>query len=72
MDPTPCRWWAPGRRERMLVTFGPSGFEEVFMRFGEPAGDGPAPEDAVMPPPDELARLPAPYGCEIVGPPPTL
>jgi quercetin dioxygenase-like cupin family protein len=59
-------------RARMLVTFSPSGFEEVFMRFGEPAGDGPAPEDAVMPPPVELARLLAPYGCEIVGPPPTL
>jgi hypothetical protein len=25
-----------------------------------------------MPAPDEMARLLAPYGCEIVGPPPTL
>jgi quercetin dioxygenase-like cupin family protein len=59
-------------RARMLVTFSPSGFEDVFMRFGEPAGGDAPPEDAVMPAPDELARLLAPYGCEIVGPPPTL
>src|SRR4051812_2788538 len=48
----------------MLVTFSPSGFEDVFGRFGEPArGDAP-PEDAVMPAPDEFARLLASYGCQ--------
>jgi quercetin dioxygenase-like cupin family protein len=59
-------------RARMLVTFSPAGFEQVFLAFGEPADGGPVPEDAVMPAPDEFARLLAPYGCEIVGPPPTL
>jgi quercetin dioxygenase-like cupin family protein len=68
----PHAYLVTSEHARMLVTFSPSGFEEVFVEFGAPMNDGPPPEDAVMPAPDEMARLLAPYGCEIVGPPPTL
>jgi quercetin dioxygenase-like cupin family protein len=68
----PHAYLVTSERARVLVTFSPSGFEEVFMELGVPANGGPPPDDAVMPAPDEFARLLAPYGCEIVGPPPTL
>jgi quercetin dioxygenase-like cupin family protein len=68
----PHAYLVTSERARVLVTFSPSGFEEVFMEFGVAANGGPPPEDAVMPSPDEFAPLLAPYGCEIVGPPPTL
>lgn len=59
-------------RARMLITFSPAGFEDAFVELGVPA-DGPEPpSEAVTPGPDEMARAFAPYGCEIVGPPPEL
>ena len=56
-------------RARMLVTASPSGVEELFVSLGVPVTGSEPPTDAVMPPMDELARLFADYGCEILGPP---
>jgi quercetin dioxygenase-like cupin family protein len=58
---------------RMLVTFSPSGFEEAFVDLGVPVADSPEPPaETVMPPVEEIVRAFAPYGCEILGPPPAL
>ena len=57
------------KRARMLVTASPGGVEEVFVSLGVPATGSEPPTDAVMPPMDELVRLFADYGCEILGPP---
>jgi quercetin dioxygenase-like cupin family protein len=58
---------------RMLVTFSPSGFEEVFVDLGVSAAENAAPPaDEVLPPVEEIVRAFAPYGCEILGPPPSL
>jgi quercetin dioxygenase-like cupin family protein len=59
-------------RARVLVTFSPAGFEDVFISAGVAATDDTPPADAVLPSPEEFVRLLAPYGCEITGPPPTL
>ena len=59
-------------RARMLVTMSPAGFEEVFTDLGVVAGGGEPPADAVFPGPEEAARVFAAYGCEILGPPPSL
>jgi quercetin dioxygenase-like cupin family protein len=60
-------------RARMLVTFSPSGFEEAFTDLGVPVESSPEPPvETVMPSPEEIAAAFAPYGCEIVGPPPAL
>jgi len=59
-------------RARMLVTFSPAGFEEVFLELGLPASGSEPPPEAVHPAPEEMVRIFAPYGCEIVGPPPEL
>ncbi len=56
-------------RARMLVTASPSGVEELFVSLGTPVTGAEPPADAVMPPMDELGRLFAGYGCEILGPP---
>jgi mannose-6-phosphate isomerase-like protein (cupin superfamily) len=56
-------------RARMLVTASPGGVEEVFVSLGVPVTGSEPPTDAVMPPMDELVRLFADYGCEILGPP---
>ena len=56
-------------RARMLVTASPSGVEEVFVSLGVPVTGSEPPADAVMPPPAELVRVFAGYGCEILGPP---
>jgi quercetin dioxygenase-like cupin family protein len=56
-------------RARMLVTASPGGVEQFFVRHGVPVTGSEPPTDAVMPPMDELARLFADYGCDIVGPP---
>jgi quercetin dioxygenase-like cupin family protein len=59
-------------RARMLTTISPAGLEQLFIACGVPvAGDEP-PAEEVMPPVEEMIRLFAEYGCEIVGPPPTL
>lgn len=58
---------------RMLVTFSPSGFEDVFVDLGVPVAEGEEPpSDSVFPPVPEIVRTFAAYGCEIVGPPPEL
>jgi quercetin dioxygenase-like cupin family protein len=56
-------------RARMLVTASPAGVEQVLVSQGVPATGAEPPTDAVMPPMDELMRLFADYGCEILGPP---
>ena len=58
---------------RMLVTFSPAGFEEAFVDLGVPYVESEEPPaETVMPPLDKIVRAFAPYGCEIVGPPPAL
>jgi len=56
-------------RARMLVTASPGGVEELFVSLGVPVTGSEPPTDAVMPPMDELVRLFADYGCEIIGAP---
>jgi Cupin domain len=57
---------------RMLVTFSPSGFEDAFVDLGVAYanGDGP-PFATVLPSAEEIVQPFEPYGCEIVGPPPS-
>ena len=52
-----------------LAVASPGGVEEIFVSLGVPATGSEPPTDAVMPPMDELVRLFAGYGCEILGPP---
>jgi quercetin dioxygenase-like cupin family protein len=59
-------------RSRMLVTFGPAGFEEFFVELGIPVNGSEPPADGVYPSPEGLARRIAAYGGEILGPPPKL
>jgi quercetin dioxygenase-like cupin family protein len=60
-------------RARMLVTFSPCGFEAVFSDLGVSVADhAKPPDEAVLPPVEEIVRAFAPYGCEILGPPPAL
>jgi hypothetical protein len=56
----------------MLVSFSPAGFEQAFVDLGIARTDGEPPADVVFPSPEEAARAFAAYGCELVGPPPTL
>ena len=56
-------------RARMLVTASPAGVEQFFVNQGVPVTGAEPPTDAVMLPMDELVRLFADYGCEILGPP---
>jgi quercetin dioxygenase-like cupin family protein len=56
-------------RARMLVTASPGGVEQFFVSQGTPVTGSEPPTDAVMPPMDELVRLFAEYGCEILGSP---
>lgn len=68
----PHAYLVRSERAKLFVTFSPAGFEEAFVELGVPV-DGPTPPaDSVFPGPDEAARVFAAYGCEIVGPPPTL
>jgi quercetin dioxygenase-like cupin family protein len=70
---TPHAYVVRSERARMLVTFSPSGFEQAFTDLGVAVGDSPAPPvDTVIPSPAEMAAAFAPYGCEILGPPPAL
>jgi quercetin dioxygenase-like cupin family protein len=58
---------------RMLVTFSPGGFEDVFADLGVPTAEhAEPPVENVLPPVEEIVRAFAPYGCEILGPPPSL
>jgi quercetin dioxygenase-like cupin family protein len=58
---------------RMLVTFSPSGFEQAFADMGVPVAEHAVPPiEEVLPEPAEIVAAFAPYGCEILGPPPVL
>jgi quercetin dioxygenase-like cupin family protein len=58
---------------RMLVTFSPSGFEQAFADLGVAVADSPEPPvETVIPSSEEIVAAFAPYGCEILGPPPVL
>lgn len=68
----PHAFLVQSEQAEMLVTFTPAGIEGLFAEVGPPVLAGePAPAPA-MPDEDEFARLMAKYGCEFVGPPPTL
>ena len=56
----------------MLVTMSPSAIEELFVSHGVPVTGTELPAEEVLPPMDELVRLFADYGCDILGPPPEL
>ncbi len=68
----PHAYLVRSERARMLVSFSPAGFEQAFVELGVPSADGTQPADEVFPGPEEAGRVFAAYGCEIVGPPPTL
>jgi quercetin dioxygenase-like cupin family protein len=68
----PHAYLATSERARMLTTLSPAGLEELFVACGVPVTSAEPPAEEVLPPPGELARLFAGYGCEIVGPPPAL
>src|SRR5262245_7106890 len=59
-------------RARVLVTTCPGGLEELFISLGSTVNGSEPPAEEVMPPMDELVRLFAAYGVDIVGPPPSL
>jgi quercetin dioxygenase-like cupin family protein len=65
-------WIVRSERARMLVTVSPSGIEQAFVSLGVPVTGAEAPAAPVLPAPDELIRLFAGYGVDIVGPPPSL
>ena len=54
---------------RMLVTASPAGVEQVLVGLGTPVTGSVVPSDAPMPPMDELVRLFASHGCDVLGPP---
>ena len=56
-------------RARMLATISPGGLERLFVSLGAPVMGAEPPTDVVMPPMDELVRVFAGYGVEILGPP---
>ena len=69
---TPHAYVVSSDRARMLVTFSPSGFEEAFTDLGVSVESSPEPPvETVMLSAEEIAAAFAPYGCEILGPPPT-
>ena len=68
----PHTWIVTSKRAKMLTTISPAGLEELFTSLGVPVVEGAPPSEAVIPPFPELVRLFAGYGCEILGPPPTL
>jgi quercetin dioxygenase-like cupin family protein len=57
---------------RMLTTLTPAGLEEVFVALGVAVDGANQPTDEDMAPINEVVRRFGAYGCEIVGPPPTL
>jgi len=70
---TPHAYVVRSERARMLVTFSPSGFEQAFTDMGVAVSESPEPPvETVIPSPEEIVAAFAPYGCEILGPPPTL
>src|SRR5581483_8765471 len=68
----PHAYLVRSERARMLVTFSPAGFEEVLGDLGVAVEGDEPPADAVQPSPEQAVAAFAAYGCELVGPPPTL
>ncbi len=60
------------RRARMLTTLIPAGLEEVFVALGVPVAGADRPPEHATPAVHEVIRRFGAYGCEVVGPPPTL
>ena len=60
------------QRARVLTTISPAGLEQLFVAYGVPATGDQPPSGMAMPPMDEVARLFAGHGVDIIGPPPTL
>jgi hypothetical protein len=56
----------------MLVTLCPGGLEELFVTSGIPVTGDVPPAENVLPPPEEIARLLAEHGVEVVGFPPVV
>ena len=65
-------WIVRSERARMLVTVSPAGIEQAFASLGVPVTGAEPPAAPVLPAPDELIRLFAGYGVDIIGPPPSL
>ena len=76
----PSAFVVRSERAEFLVTFAPAGIEGpagvgldgFFREIGIPVVAGEAPPQPTEPDPEDFARKAALYGCEIVGPPPTL
>jgi len=68
----PHAYIVTSERARILTTLCPGGLEEVFVASGLPVVGNARPDREVMPSIDEMARRMSGYGCEVVGPPPTL
>jgi quercetin dioxygenase-like cupin family protein len=76
----PSAFVVSSKRAEFLVTFAPAGIEGpagfgldgFFREIGIPVIAGEAPPEPTEPDPEDFARRAALYGCEIVGPPPTL
>ena len=68
----PHTWIVRSERARMLVTVSPAGIEQAFVSCGVPVTGIEPPAQPVLPALDELIRVFAGYGCEILGPPPSL
>lgn len=68
----PHAYIVSSERARILTTLCPGGLEEVFVAGGLPVAGNPQPDHEVMPPIEEIARQMSSYGCEVVGPPPSL
>jgi mannose-6-phosphate isomerase-like protein (cupin superfamily) len=76
----PSAFVVRSERAEFLVTFAPAGIEGpagfgldgFFREIGLPVVDGEVPPNTTEPDPEDFARRAALYGCEIVGPPPTV
>ena len=65
-------WIVRSERARMLVTVSPAGLEQAFVSLGVPVTGAEPPASPVLPAPDELIRLFAGFGVDIIGPPPSV
>jgi len=68
----PHSWIVRSERARMLVTVSPAGIEQAFVSLGVPVTGADRPTEPVLPSPEETIRVFAGYGCDIIGPPPSL
>ena len=68
----PHAYVVASERARVFTTLCPGGLEEALVASGVPVTGNERPDHEVMPPIDETVRRMSGYGCEVVGPPPTL